>query len=651
MLDRLTFIRSSLLLFPLFQLFGARTATAEDVENAKTLNKRGEDLIEKGQYPEAMALFKKMHSACGPREYCRAIAIFYLGRCHLEMADYELSLKFLEKAERMFAKLNRENEKAVVVQTKARLFAERSQYRKSLALYDGAATVFAKLKNKDALFELFNSSGAIHTYLGLSDQGMECMSVANTLLSPKPHPRQLALLNNNMGLAQVSKNDYRTAHDSFQKALEHFKKAGNVKGISTALNNIGYIHEGKAEYRESLAAHQESLDIARKTHDARGEAIGLNNIGNVHLRTGDYSEALKAYEESLAISEKRGIRQFVAETMNNLGLVRIAFGEYPKAMECFQKSYRISASVGVLPGQAWALHNLAFIFKDQGKFKDAVKSSEAAIRLAEKTGDRRLEATAVLRLGNLCEYRGHFEDALKNYERSERIQKTIGDLFFRANSLTDLANAITRNGEFDSAKKRYEEAVEIKQKIGAPVVESLCKFALFFMEKSQYAKKADPGENKGGVDGEERQKDLTAAREYIRQARKAIKSENVSDELLLNYVDSKHLLEQDPTKAVKSFEGLKSQANSSGAGKYSFLASVGIGLAHERLKNWPNSEKAFAEAVEYAEKIRHTLEGQERMAFLQGEEVLGLKHKVPYDGLARVREAQGKKQPHVHSAA
>lgn len=627
MRERLKFILGGLIGIVSLSSWRGGTARAADTALARKLNREGEALLEKSRYHEAIEVFRRMLQAAKDNPYASAVAVFYLGRCELELAEYDSALRRLDQAEKVFVRLNRENEKAIVVQTKARLFAERSRFKESLLLYESAAEVFERIKNRDALFDLFNSSGAVHAYLGLSDQALECMSLAQRLLSPKPHPRQLALLNNNTGLTSVLKQEYAVAQKSFDDALKQFRKYGDQRGEATVLNNIGYIREAKCEYAKALEAHQASLDIARRISDPRDQALALNNIGNVHLKKGDYEAAWKSYEESIKISDQKGIKQFLAETMNNMGVVGIAYGRLQSAQEKFDASLSLAREVGAQPCEAWALNNMGFLLKDQGKFRNSLKCYNEAIRIAESLGNKRLKSTAVMRRGNLGEYRGRFAEAYRDYQSAAKTQKEIGDLFFYAAAITDGANILTRNGEFERAVKNYEEAVSVRRKIGSPCGEALCNMALHYIERPQYS----PKHEGTGIDQASRR---GLAARALDEASRGVKPDVIQDFLLLTYVRGKYLVEENIPQAVEAFKILREKAESAGWPKYVFLGNIGSGLCAEKGGEIDKARQYYKAASTHVNSIIAGVGEAEKEQILNGEEILGIKHRLPFERLA-----------------
>lgn len=635
-------MRTWLLMTALAALFTLATIPAisatTNIQEALQLNKEGEHLLEQGKFVEAADVFTNMLEKCGNHRFCTGVAKFYLGRTHLEIAQYEQAMGFLNEAETIFEQLGKKNEKAMVAANKGKIYTGKGEYQAALKCFKEAEEMYAATNNTKELLPLYNSMAVVEAYLSHYDEAFAYLNKAGRLADGTEDARSIAPYHNNFGLFLAKKDEYKEALDHFTKALASYESSGDLKGMSVVHNNIGHVYESKCQYKEALEQHELALKLARQIHDPWSESLALNNLGSVELKRGNYKAAQDAYEKSLAIRNKLGIKHFAAETLNNMGLVWLAYANYPKASECFAEASDICRSVGSQSGEAWALHNRAFLFKDQGQFKAALASSEEALGIARKIGDRRLEATAMLRLGNLYEYQGLFDKALDDYVKAADIQKEISDWNFRSNTLADVANIMVRQGDTGDAEDVFQEALRLKRKIGAPFGELLCKLSLVYLEKPTYEKRSGDEKQDSGAT---RETDMGKAQAVLAQATDAIKPEQKLDLMLLTYARARYLLAKDPRESIKPFNELKSMAEKSGIRKYSFLASVGLGLAYEALDQWEDAAREFREAIEYAENIRKTLDPYERLTFLDGEEILGVKHVVPYEGLSRVLMKKG----------
>ncbi len=621
------------LAFSFIQLYSPVDSSAADIKKAISLNKSGEDLLAQGRISEAEQTFRLMLENCGDNGFCQAIGTFYLGRCSLESSRFDQAQGLLEDAEKRFEALKRNNEKAMVLISRGKLEVGKGDYRKALEHFKNAEALLQAEKNLSELFQVYNSRAVALTYLCQYDKAMECLDQAEELTRSAPNPSSMAVIKTNRGLIHAKRQQQKEALECFEMARNHYEEVRNSAALVTLLNNIGHVHESASRYGEAEKKHQEALEISKSIGDESGEALCLNNLGCVKLRLGDYDGARAAFELALEKRNRLGIKHFASETLNNLGLARLSRGEYSVALADFDLAERECSSVGSVSCRAWTLHNKAFLFKDMGRFRESFASSTQAVKLAGEIGDRRLESTATLRLGNLYEYEGWFDKATEEYVKAAEMQQEIGDLFFKANTFSDLANVLIREGDCGEAEGFLRKSLKLKQEIGSPQVEILCKMALFMLEKDRYC----PGftsQSGSATSPPDNLPDSPAG--CIEKAKKLIQPNQGPEQLLLTYTEGRFLLESDPASSLKVFQSLGSNSEKMGIRKYSFLANVGEGMALEQMGQLQPAREAFKRAVDYAEQIRESLDERARLKFLDGEEILGIKHILPFKSLARV---------------
>lgn len=631
----------------LFSATCSSSVMAADLPKAMEFNKTGEKLVESGDYRRAIEVFHKMRESCGDHEYCRGVAAFWLGRCHLEVSEYDQAMPYLDSSEDLFTRLNKPVEQAKVLHVKGRVYAEKTNYEQSFVYYDLAEKLLAQTRPTDEreLFWLLANRARVNIYLNRYGHAAKDLDAAERLVKGKADPKQSGLLSEHRGLILAEQQHYDQAMKLYGEALKRYQSIDNLRGVSAVLNKMGLIHESMSRYSDALKCYEDALRIAEQLSDAPGQAFVLNNMGMVHRKRGNYETALEVYAKALKIRTAIGKDRFYYETLNNLALAEyLAVADKGRAFDHFNECYQASRKAGLRYTEASALHNMAWVEKDRGNLNSSRALSETAIVLAEEIGHRRFVAQATLRLGNLYEYYGNFDEALKYYKNAADIQRKVEDKLFLSHTLVDMANISTRRGEFKAAKKYYEEALEKKTTIGVPLAETLCKFALFYIEKERYR---PPGVEQG-VD---RDGDLQAAESCVGQAEGKIGPSDKEDLMLLTYARGRLSLERNLTKeAEKQFGALQTMADAENRLKYKFLSCTGLGLAFEKLGAWSESERAYGQAVQYAEDIRKRLSPQEKLTFLEGEQVLGGKHIIPYEGLARVRMLKGDKVQSLEAA-
>lgn len=596
---------------------------------------RGIKLVESAEYPEAIELFSSLLNRCDRNLQCKAGVLFYLGRCRLELAQYQEADRFLDDAEKIYVQLGLGDPLATVWYTRARVLAAKGYYAKALDLYNKSAEVFFRSSNKRELLQVLANRSLALTNLSRHEEALRDLDRAEELVGEDRFHRISADLMNARGMVYARTQDNPRAVECYTRALEMYRQVENRQGMAAALNNLGHVHEAKSEYSDAQQKYSAALELAKKTGNPVLESVTVNNLANVNLRRGNYSQALKLYNGALDVAQRLQMKLLEAERLNNIGAAHMALADYPEALDYFSRSLELSRSIGAPEAQAWALHNLANISKEMGDLREALGYSATAVQLAKDTGNRWLQATSTLRRGNIYERCGVFPKAIQAYQEAARIQEEISDSLFRSVTLVDMANMFARRGRFTEAETNLEIALNLKMSIGVPVCDLLGQAALYYIEKPKFTD--DPAY---GL--EQREKDLSQALRHMWKAEQEIRPHYPNDRMLLTYVKGRYFLEKEPQKAVTQFTDLASQAMASGSMRFRFLASVGLGLSLESLNELPQAESAFREAVATAEGIRKTLDPVGRKTFLHGEEILGMKHVAPYEGLARVLMKGGK---------
>ncbi len=604
-----------------------------DARGTNGLLTEARGLLERGEYQKAAERFREMKEACKGTSgtKCRAYADFYLARCSLEISEYDKALAQLQSAERLLAKVpgaDATMDQGVLSYVKGRIFAGKGEYGKALEWFASSERLLRQAGDagRSELALLYGNRAAVNLALCDYDRARGDLAEAKRLLGSEGSDRAVEL-DRFEAQIRARTQDYAGAEKTYEKLLTFYRKRKDPKRTALIINDLGHISEARSEYADAEERFRQALNLGREANDPGTEASALNNLGNVKWETGQYEAARQLLLDALLIRSRLGQTHLYANTLNNIGMVLLGMGEYGESEDRFREAYEVFTRIGSLNGKATTLHNMALVFKDMGRFRQSRQFSQEAIRIAGGINDRKLLATAILRLGNLYEYYGNFGKALAEYEKAAEIQRRIQDRFFLSNTLVDIANLRVRRGDVARAERDYGEALDIRRAIGAPQVDALCKYALFSIEKPRYAKLTDA----------QRKEDLKKAETLRKEGEDKIRHTHVNDVMLLTYVSARLAFETgQPEKCRRLFNELESLARSAGSLRFTFLAHVGLGMVHEQQNELPEAEKAFAKAVDYAEAIRGTLDLKARATFLNGEEILGIKHVQAYEGLARV---------------
>ena len=467
---------------------------------------------------------------------------------------------------------------------------------------------------------------------------------AQRVLKRIKDPKLETTLEQHRGLMCLQQQEYKEAEKHYNNALRLLKNPGDRKERGRALKEMGRISSEQADFPRAMDRYKEALGIARESGDASFEALVLNDQARVYLDRGDYAQAVKLYDESLGILGQKRMLHHYARALINKSTALFYSGEHQEAGQLVDKALDIARQTGVPEIKAFGLDSKAWFLKDTQSLNEAISCAMEAVDVAEQIQDRGWRAQSIQNLGEIYQYCGEFDLALDKLYSASKIQREIRHYNRLSEGLLMMADILTTRGQWscegprndavpECAEGAFNEAIRIKAKRELPEAEALSKFALGYVEKDKYAQEPE--------NATQRKDSLRKAREYLDRAGRKLNDERRREKMLYTYVRGACDLREKPAEALKQFQNLQSLAEASGSPKFTFLAWTGLGLAYQKLNDLAKAEKAFETAVDRAEEIRMKLSPQYRSTFLHGEEVLGMKHIVPYHGLARVRLLKG----------
>lgn len=622
---------------------GLHGEASGDLKRASQLEQQGRELVERSQYVQAEARFRDMQLNCENNVQCSAVADAYLGRCCLETSRYDEAIRYLDSALRKIQGNRQPLIAGIVHHLKARALQDKEAFDPALEEFGQAEQILSscgEAGRKELTLVLLNCA-EMQARLYNYDEARKNLEMAANLCRGN---EQQCLMRMKFVRAVVSaRSQDPSARSEFEEVLKYYEKRIDKSNQAQILIELGYLNESRDDLQTAEHNFSKALEIARDLQDGSRQASALNNRGLISVKRGNYTQASRDFEEAYRLSRSLRQDRKALLAMANIGLVYLysRSDRYDHAQKTLESAYQEAREKGYVESQAYAAHNLALLYRDQGRFLEAMAKSEEAVELAGKLRDKKLQARALFRCGNLLEYYGFFEGANEKYAKAEQIQKTMGDRFFQATTLLHLATLSARGVKIGEGKsglgyapdpRRYfDRALGLRNEIGAPMGEVACAYALYLMEKERY---------QGGVVGET---ELRQAQQLLTNQTLPLEARrDKTTSLLLTFSTGRFLYHKKKySEAIQKFQELQEDPIAKGNLKYSFLSNVGLGATYEAQQQWGAAERAYEQAVAYAERIRNTLDRYERRYFLHGEPIFGVKHIDPYEGLARVRFKKG----------
>ena len=381
-----------------------------------------------------------------------------LGEVCTLKGDYEAALEHYQK---VLDSEKEDNSKAKLHGKISELYANMGQYERAIESVD----IGMKLGSDDVC-GLLKTKGWILLRKGDHKEAKQIFREEFKIASSIDDDGKIAQALHDIGAADFRMGCMDEALEHMNRAVEHWERTDDLKGLSTSLNNIGIIYYYQSDFEKALEYHMKSLDIKEKIEDQRGVAISLNNIGAIYKNKGDLSSALECYQGSLDILEKVGDRSGVATSLNNIGTIYLYLEEYDDALEYLKGSLRMSEDVG---DEQFTLNircSLNEVFLAQSKIKLALEHGKQIINRSKELGASGEEGIARRVQGMVLRESGDLEAAEKEFRKARELLDRADNRMEFTRVLYEYALLFHKRGQLERAQGHMKAALNNFRELG-----------------------------------------------------------------------------------------------------------------------------------------------------------------------------------------
>jgi tetratricopeptide (TPR) repeat protein len=250
--------------------------------------------------------------------------------------------------------------------------------------------------------------------------------------------------------------------------------AGNQARRAALLLQIGLVHGRLSEMPEAIGHYNRALELYRAAGDLRGEAYSLLNLGIAYRQIGQPEKAIPLHDTALAMSRRLGDKRFEEIFLNELGNANQSLGQTERALACFEQARMIAQEIGDRHGEADALTNMGNAHRYLGQLEQSIRCKEEALAIARELGNRGLEAHALGGLGAIYSGTGQIEKGLDALDQALSIARELGDRQTEGYALANVGTTYSMLGSPDKATDFLTQSLQTAEAIEDPV---LTKFA------------------------------------------------------------------------------------------------------------------------------------------------------------------------------
>ncbi|MGH7718229.1 MAG: HD domain-containing phosphohydrolase, partial [Gemmatimonadaceae bacterium] len=249
------------------------------------------------------------------------------------------------------------------------------------------------------------------------------------------------------------------AMSSYQEAVQHAQREGELEVMAEAVRRLGVIHYRRQNLAEARTCCERSYSIAIGVGNDLLAAEALNALAGMEFERGGIDEARTTFQRAAELGA--GNAQLRGRIEQNLGILANVQGDLPAALAHYQQSLEAFRSAGDDNGCAIAYHNLGMISADRQLWDDADEYFRQSLAIAEMIGDVHLRALGLLNHPEVFLARQHYEHARENAEQALRIFGELGADLDKADAYKVLGVVYRETGRPVLAEARLRTAIDL----------------------------------------------------------------------------------------------------------------------------------------------------------------------------------------------
>jgi DNA-binding NtrC family response regulator/tetratricopeptide (TPR) repeat protein len=264
-------------------------------------------------------------------------------------------------------------------------------------------------------------------------------------------------------LARVyrSISEHPIALDYAQRALEHFRLAGEWRGLSEAYFGIGLAQIQEGDYEASLENLQQALQLtgSRPASYTLGKIYA--NMAGVCWFLKRPQEGVRYLEKAIGYYERTDHKANAADGYNNLGINLVLMGQWGRAQEALERALSLATEADERAEKVpMILDSLGELLMLRGELDEAKDYLVRAVALATEDRNKWYACQALRTLARCCLAMEDHAKGLANGKESLALALAIGDRQAICESRLILAEAVLQSGDTEQCAEQLDKVTQ-----------------------------------------------------------------------------------------------------------------------------------------------------------------------------------------------
>lgn len=244
------------------------------------------------------------------------------------------------------------------------------------------------------------------------------------------------------------------AKEGYEKALETFRKIGDLREQGRCLSNLGAVADLQGQGSLALELLNEAREIASRAGDR--DLIPAIEINRAYAldESGDVEGARSALESAIRNAREIGDRQAEARGLLTLGTILFKTSRVSEAVAVYHDAVRVARLIGDVELESTAWFNLSAQARHAGDIDEEERALRRSLEASRRGGFLPAQVEATVGLVSIARRRGDAARARTLLDDSRALAATTEDEILKAN--VEHEDAVQRMSE-----GRYSEAIAI----------------------------------------------------------------------------------------------------------------------------------------------------------------------------------------------
>lgn len=266
-----------------------------------------------------------------------------------------------------------------------------------------------------------------------------------------------------LGFAEIFLGEGEQAMLIFNRMVDLYGKDTNSISLAKAYNGIGTVFGFRGNKKVAINYFEKSLNIYTKAKDLRGQSRSYSNLGGALLGLNRYADALSCFIEGYHIVLTQGYEwRERSHALFDLALAYNGLKKYSLSEQYFKAALQLAEEKKSSHLILYIKNNYAVSLFEQGQYKEAKKVNEELIR---SLSNKELSVVLVSALNlesNILEKEGNYKEAITILRKSYLLADSL-------NTRQSEEKILALKYQFDNyrvlqAKKLDQQKLELAKK-------------------------------------------------------------------------------------------------------------------------------------------------------------------------------------------